>query len=316
MRYKKFQKSNVEVSEIGVGTWAMGGQHFGKADRQESIKAIRKMVEMGVNLIDTAPVYGNGRAEMIVGDVLKEIPREKILISTKVGIVPNYFSDSRTRKDASFSNIIREIESSLMNLGTDYIDFYFVHWPAINTPIAETMMALEFLRKKGAIRFIGVSNFTKEQIEEAEQYGQIDVQQPPYSMVDRTYENLIKWGYEKGIDSFTYGSLGAGILSGAIRSMPNFGENDARHNFYDYYREPKFSKVMELLKVLDTIAEKHNSTVAQTTLNWSTQKEYVGTALVGVRDEKHAADNCAAFDWELDQQDIDMIDAELNRLGL
>lgn len=148
MRYKKLQRANVEVSEIGVGTWAMGGQHFGPANRQESIKAIHKMVDMGVNLIDTAPVYGNGRAEMIVGDVLKEIPRDKVLISTKFGIVPNYFSEGRTRKDASSANIVREIESSLMNLGTDYVDFYFVHWPAVNTPIAETMTALETLRQK------------------------------------------------------------------------------------------------------------------------------------------------------------------------
>ena len=316
MRYKKLQRANVEVSEIGVGTWAMGGQHFGPANRQESIKAIHKMVDMGVNLIDTAPVYGNGRAEMIVGDVLKEIPRDKVLISTKFGIVPNYFSEGRTRKDASSANIVREIERSLMNLGTDYVDFYFVHWPAVNTPIAETMTALETLRQKGAIRFIGVSNFSEEEIEEAEKYGKIDVQQPPYSMVDRSFEGLIKWGYDKGIDSFTYGSLGAGILSGAIRTMPNYGPDDARNNFYDYFREPKFSKVMELLKVLDKVAEKHNSTVAQTTLNWSTQKNYVGTALVGVRDEKHAADNCTAFDWKLDEEDIALIDAELERLGL
>ena len=98
--------------------------------------------------------------------------------------------------------------------------------------------------------------------------------------------------------------------------MPNYGPDDARNNFYDYFREPKFSKVMELLKVLDKVAEKHNSTVAQTTLNWSTQKNYVGTALVGVRDEKHAADNCTAFDWKLDEEDIALIDAELERLGL
>ncbi len=314
MRYKQFHNANVKVSELGIGTWGMGGQHYGSVNRQEAIKAIKKMLEKGVNLIDTAPCYGNGAAEKIVGEALRDIPRDKVLISTKFGLVPNYFAGGLV-KDASFQNVIREVESSLMNLETDYIDFYYVHWPDVNTPMAETMEALKLLKKEGKIRFIGVSNFSVEQIEEARQYGVIDVQQPPFSMVDQTYVKLMEWGMEKGMDSMTYGSLGAGILSGAVRSMPEFGENDARRNFYDFYREPKFSKVMELLKVMDAVAAKHNSTVAQTALNWSTQKDYVGTALVGVRDEKHAEDNCAAFEWKLDQEDMAMLDAELSRLG-
>ena len=205
------------------------------------------MIENGVNLIDTAPCYGNGTSEKIVGEVLKEIPREQVLISTKFGLIPDIYTHGY-KKDTSYKNAMREIQSSLMNLETDYIDFYFVHWPDVNTPIDETMAALEEMKRKGYIRYVGVSNFTAEQIKEAEQYIQIDVQQPLYSMVDRGFEDLMSWGYDRGIDSMTYGSMGAGILSGKIRSVPSFEKNDLRLNFYDVYKEPKFSKIMELLK--------------------------------------------------------------------
>lgn len=187
----------------------------------EAICAIRRMIENGVNLIDTAPCYGNGTSEKIVGEVLKEIPREQVLISTKFGLIPDIYTHGY-KKDTSYKNAMREIQSSLMNLETDYIDFYFVHWPDVNTPIDETMAALEEMKRKGYIRYVGVSNFTAEQIKEAEQYIQIDVQQPLYSMVDRGFEDLMSWGYDRGIDSMTYGSMGAGILSGKIRSVPSF----------------------------------------------------------------------------------------------
>ena len=162
----------------------------------------------------------------------------------------------------------------------------------------------------------GVSNFTAEQIKEAEQYIQIDVQQPLYSMVDRGFEDLMSWGYDRGIDSMTYGSMGAGILSGKIRSVPSFEKNDLRLNFYDVYKEPKFSKIMELLKVMDSIADGHNVPVGQVALNWSTQKEYVGTALVGVRSIEHADENCKTFDWKLTEEEMKILDSKIEECAL
>ena len=203
MRYKKFKNAEIEVSQLAVGTWAIGGQNYGKVDKNEAICAIRRMIENGVNLIDTAPCYGNGTSEKIVGEVLKEIPREQVLISTKFGLIPDIYTHGY-KKDTSYKNAMREIQSSLMNLETDYIDFYFVHWPDVNTPIDETMAALEEMKRKGYIRYVGVSNFTAEQIKEAEQYIQIDVQQPLYSMVDRGFEDLMSWGYDRGIDNTNY----------------------------------------------------------------------------------------------------------------
>lgn len=178
------------------------------------------------------------------------------------------------------------------------------------------MAALEEMKRKGYIRYVGVSNFTAEQIKEAEQYIQIDVQQPLYSMVDRGFEDLMSWGYDRGIDSMTYGSMGAGILSGKIRSVPSFEKNDLRLNFYDVYKEPKFSKIMELLKVMDSIADGHNVPVGQVALNWSTQKEYVGTALVGVRSIEHADENCKTFDWKLTEEEMKILDSKIEECAL
>lgn len=313
MRYKHFQNAGVDVSELAVGTWAIGGDNYGPVDREASIQAIRTMIDNGVNLVDTAPCYGNGYSEKVVGEALAGGYRDKVLISTKVGLVtsPNGYD-----RDSSFKNIMREVESSLYNLKTDHIDFYFVHWPDMNTPFAETMSALELLRKQGKIRFIGVSNFTTEMIEECEKYGKVDVQQPPFSMVDRTFTDLMKWGAARGIDSMTYGSMGAGILSGKYRTTPDFPEGDTRLTFYDYFREPKFSKVQELLKIMDGIAEAHGKPVGQVALNWSTQKDYVGCALVGVRSDAHAIENCSAYDWSLTDEEIATLDAKLDELGL
>ena len=313
MKYKKFKNAGIEVPVLAAGTWAIGGANYGAVDRTDSIKAIRSMVDKGANLIDTAPVYGNGASEKIVGEAISTLSRDKLLISTKFGLRPNPGGYAR---DATYKNCIREAESSLINLGTDYLDFYYVHWPDVNTPISETMSALNVLKKQGKIRFIGVSNFTKEQILEAEEYGQVDVQQPPFSMVDQRYVELIEWGYGKGIDSMIYAPLGAGILTGAIRSMPDFAPGDMRLNFYTFFKEPTFSKIMELLKTLDAISAGNGKPLAQIALNWSVQKNFVGSALVGVRDEKEAQENCAAFDWDLSAAEMKRIDDEIARLEI
>lgn len=316
MRYKQLKKADVQVSEIAVGTWSLGEANYGSVKRSDAEDAIRAAIKEGVNLIDTAPCYGNGASEMIVGEALSDIARSEYLLSTKCTMVPDVHCKGYKR-DGSYQNIMREVKSSLMNLRTDYIDFYFLHYPDPNTPIEESMDAMNRLKKEGVIRFIGVSNFTKEQVEQAMQYGKIDVQQPPFSMVDQRYTQLMEWGYEQGIDNFTYGSLGAGVLSGAYRSKPDFPPNDFRWTFYDFFREPKFSKIQELLKLMDRIGEDHgNRALSEIAINWSTQKEFVGTALVGAGKVKHVQQNCAAFDWMLTKDEIEELDHEILRLGI
>ncbi len=304
MRYKQIGSTNEKVSELTIGTWVMGGMGWEEVNRQENIDAIQVMLDEGVNFIDTALIYGNGVSEEVVGEALHG-KRDKVLLATKGGLLP---VDHHVVKDCTKENMLTQCESSLKRLRTDYVDFYFVHWPDMNTPFAETMDAMNELKKAGKIRFIGVSNFSLEQIAEAEQYCKIDVFQPPYSMVDRTKESLIRWVHDHHIGIMTYGSLGGGILTGAFRTLPKFNPGDVRSFFYDSFREPKFSKVMELLKTLDKIAAVHAASVSQVAINWNTQKSFVDTSIIGISIPKHAKENCAGMKWELSSTEMAAID--------
>ncbi len=316
MRYKHFKNSNVDVSSLAIGTWAIGGARYGETNEKDSINAIHTMIDNGVNLIDTAPAYNCGVSEEIVGRAIKGGYRNKIYISTKFGIGDGMDKAGVIPRDASRSACFKECEDSLKRLQVDHIDFYFVHWPDANTPIAETMDAMLELKKQGKIRFIGVSNFTKEMIEECLQTTMIDAIQPPYSMVNESQKELMQWCNTNGIASFSYGSLGSGILTGAIRKAPNWSPDDFRFTFYDFYKEPKFSKCMQLLNVLDGVSAQNGHTLAQIALNWSTQKDYVGTALCGVRNSEEALENCAAFDWQLTNDEIEFIDNKLKHINI
>ena len=316
MRYKHFKNADVDVSALAVGTWAIGGARYGEVNEKDSIAAIHKMIENGVNLIDTAPAYNCGISEQIVGRALKGGYREKVLISTKFGIGDGMDKAGVIPRDASRKACFAECEDSLRRLDVDYLDFYFVHWPDVNTPLAETMDAMLELKKQGKIRFIGVSNFDKPMIEECLKTTMIDAVQPPYSMVNQSEKELMEWCASQGIASFSYGSLGSGILTGAIREIPNWDPLDFRFTFYDFYKEPKFSKCMELLKTLDEISKNNGHPLAQIALNWSTQKDYVGTALCGVRNVDEVIENCAAFDWMLTNEEMAIIDAKLKELNI
>lgn len=320
MRYKTFGSTKQEISSVAVGTWAMGGANsaggsFGEVDRSESIEAIKAMLDEGVNIIDTAPIYGEGVAEEIVGEAIKGYDRAKLHIATKFGSYISHF-DGKPVRNNKYDPIMREFEDSLARLGTDYIDFYLMHWPDVNTPIEETMAALNDLKKAGKIRYTGLCNASKELIEEALQYGEVNVIQPPFSMVNQSQKELMQWAESKGIATMTSGSLGAGILTGTIRELPKFDEKDFRLTFYPFFKEPTFSKIMELLKTLDRIAEKYDKPVAQVAINWSTQQSFVNTALLGVRNPQEAKINCEAFSWQLADEDLAAINAELERLEI
>ena len=297
----------MQVSEIALGTWAIGGSGWGDTSRVESISAIHEMIEHGVNFIDTAIVYNNGVSEKIVGEAIQG-RRKDVYLATKGGI---YNNGHHVVKDGTKENILSQCDESLKNLGTDYIDLYFVHWPDSNTLFSETFDAMHQLQKAGKIRYIGVSNFTLEQIYDAEKYVEIAAFQPPYSMVERDQERLIQWVHDHNIGIMTYGSLGAGILTGAYRALPKFDLSDMRYVFYDYFREPKFTKTMELLKTLDKIAEKRQVPISQIAINWNVQKEFVDTSILGVRTTRHAKENCMAMNWQLAAEEMAEIDAAI-----
>ena len=313
MRYKIFGKTGLNISQVSAGTWGAGGSGWGKADRSDVIGALRSMLDYGVNLIDTAPVYGMGYAEELVAEAIRGVDREKLIISTKGGLKIDDPAGG-VKKIASRQEMINGCEASLRRLGVDYIDILFIHWPDASTPVAETLEAMNDLKAQGKIGHIGLSNFSIPEMREASKHAVIGAIQPPFSMVEQSALDIMKWAEADNIGCMTYASLGAGILSGAIRQITDFGAGDVRGGFYDYFKEPKFSKVMALLRAMDKIAEDRGVTHAQIAINWVAQKSYAHTALVGVRKTAHAADNCGAMDWLLTDGEIAVLDAESTKL--
>ena len=314
MRYKSAKNAGIEISEMAVGTWAIGGQMWGEVNDLDSIKAIRAMIDNGVNLVDTAPIYADGHSEEVVGKALLDGYREKVIISTKFGV--SYAPDGSVINNNSYDNVIFECDESLRRLQTDVIDIYIVHWPDPNTSIEETMSALNYLKEQGKIKFIGMSNYDKAGIQEAQKYAQIDFVQLPFSMVKEDDKALLEWCESEGMGIMTYGSLGSGILTGAIRQKPDWSADDVRLTFYDYYHEPKFSKILTLLETMDKIAAKYNVPLAQIAMNWSGAKEFVTTSIVGVRNEAEVIENTAAYTWSLDASDVQLLDDKLAELKI
>ena len=309
MEYTEFGKTRLHVSRMCLGTWGIGGagwDHYSDETRMDAIKAA---VDCGINFIDTAPAYNGGRAEQYIGQVLQKLGvRKEVILSTKCG---NEFINGKYIRCGAANKIIRECEESLHNLKTDYIDVYLVHWPDSNVPMEETMDALNTLKKQGKILHIGVSNFTKEQIEEAEKYCDIEVYQPQYSMVDRNEEQLIQWAYAQKIGVMTYGTLGGGILTGKYRELKEYGVNDNRKRFYPYFKEPLFSKVMILLKTMDQISMERNVPLTQIALNWALQKPFISSCIMGAQSRDKIEENCKVFEWELSSDEIHLLEQAL-----
>ncbi len=319
MRYKKLGGTGVDVSQIALGTWAIGGKNWGNVDDNMSIKAIHQMIDNGVNFIDCAPTYGMGHAEEVLGKALKG-KRDKVTLLTKCGIrwpdeARKDFNQGAIR-DSSKKSILKQIDDSLKRLNTDYIDVYLIHWPDVNTPLEETVEAFEELKKTGKIKYTGVSNFEEPMLSKLFELNALDVVQFPYSMVNRTKEDVLKEYYEKDVGTMSYGSLGAGILTGTIRELPNFEKDDARLGFYDFFEEPKFSKVMKLLETMDLIAKERNVPLSQIAVNWNTQNNFITTSIMGVRNPNEANENCAAFNWSLTDEEMNMLNTAIeNTVG-
>ena len=311
MRYKAFGSTGLQVSEMALGTWGMGGSGWDDYSEDTRLDAIRAAVECGVNFIDTAPAYNNGVAERFVGKAVKEMGvRDKVIIATKCG---NDFINGAYVRNGSRDNILRECEESLRNLQTDHIDLYLIHWPDVKVPFQETMEALTLLKEQGKVLHVGVSNFSVEQMEEAGKYCPIEAYQPQYSMVCRSNEAQIKWAAEQGMGVMAYGSLGAGILTGAYRTLTNVPASDNRSRFYKHFQEPMFSKVMKLLGVMDEIAAQRQVPLSQIAINWAAQKPFISSCIVGAQTRKKIEENCACFDWSLTETEMRTLDEAIHR---
>ncbi len=305
MRLKKLGDTELQVSTVALGTWPMGGTTYGYVDDNESIATIHAALDAGINLIDTAPGYGNGRAEEVIGKAIKQ-RRDEVVIATKVGIVE---SPRNHHRDLSPASIRREIDDSLRRLDVETIDLYQIHWPDRTTPIEDSLAELAKQQQAGKFRYLGVSNFDLKLLKEATSIMKISSLQPHYSLLNREIEaEILPFCQANKISILAYGSLGSGILAGKYQEQPKFDPDDTRYNFYRFFHEPMWSKAKQLLDVLENIANRHQRPVSHVAINWITQKESVASALVGARKPAQIKENAAAGEWLLTAADLEEIE--------
>ncbi len=320
MEYRQLGDSDVKVSAVTLGTWAIGGWMWGGTDEAAAVAAIRKAVDVGMTSIDTAPIYGMGLSEEIVGKAIAG-RRERVQVLTKYGMrwdlaEGQHWFDTKTpegrqvkvHRCAKPHSVIEECERSLKRLGVDAIDLYQCHWRDPTTPVAETMQAIDKLLKAGKIRAAGVSNFSAEEIDAARKVVPLASDQPPYSMLRREIEaDVLPYCRAHKVGVIVYSPLQLGILTGKVTMDRQFPPDDQRAGS-PYYSPENRRKVLEFLEQIRPIAEAHDATLAQLVINWTIHRDGVTAALVGARNPAQAAENAAADDFKL-------TDAETKRIG-
>ncbi len=329
MEYRKIGKSELELSTVTFGAWAAGGWMWGGTERGDAVKAILASYEAGVTSIDTAPVYGQGTSEEIVGEALKELPRDKVQVLTKYGLrwdvkKGEYYFQSKNNQGETIDlykysgkeSVIEECENSLRRLGTDYIDLLQIHWADPTTPIQETMEAVGKLIKDGKVRYAGVCNYDVSQLEEATKYVDIVSDQVPYSMLKRDVEKeLVPHVIANNQSILAYSPLERGILTGKIKPGYQFGEGDHRAGL-PYYKDENIRRTNAFLEKLKPLAEEKNATLAQLVIRWTVEQPGITIALVGARNADQAIQNARAMDLKLSEDEIGFITDELNKLQL
>ncbi|MGC9356148.1 MAG: aldo/keto reductase [Mariniphaga sp.] len=329
MKKVKLPGTDVKITPLTFGAWAIGGWFWGGAEEKESIRAIESAIDNGMTTIDTAPIYGFGQSEEIVGKAIKG-KRDKVQILTKFGlrwdvVTPNKHIEKTTDNQGNTisvyrlgtkESVIKECENSLRRLGTDHIDLFQQHWPDSLTPVEETMEALEILKKQGKIKAGGVSNYSSEQMAAADKYFRLASNQVPYSMVLRDIEKeLIPYCIANNKAIIAYSPLQRGILTGKITADYKFNEGDHRPDT-PFYKEPNLSRINQFLKEIKPIAESKNATLAQLVIRWTLYQPGITCVLVGARNEKQVHENVKAAKLILSCDEMKLINEKLNNLNL
>ncbi|SHE97635.1 Predicted oxidoreductase [Fodinibius roseus] len=329
MEYRALGNTDLNLSVVTFGAWAAGGWMWGGTEQNNSVEAIRAAYDHGVTSIDTAPVYGQGLSEKIVGEAISDIPRDEVQILTKYGLrwdtdkghfrfasKDNHGNDIDMHEYAARESVMKECEDSLRRLGTDYIDLYQIHWPDPTTPVEETMEAMDRLKEQGKIREAAVCNYNVEQLKEAEQYHNIVSNQVPYSMLQRDIEeDVVPYCIEHGKGILAYSPLQRGLLTGKMEPGQDFSEGDHRAD-NPYFSDENIRRTNAFLEKIYPIAEAHDATLAQLTIRWTIQQPGITIALVGARNEEQATQNAKAADIKLSDEEIATINSELDELEL
>ncbi len=328
MKKVQLGKSDIHVTPLTFGAWAIGGWMWGGADRKQAIEAIHASIDLGVSSIDTAAIYGFGRSEEIVGEAVKG-KRDKVEILTKYGMnweehkgefyfetIHNDGYPVKVYKHASKESVIAECEDSLKRLKTDYIDLYQIHWPDIKTPVEETMEAIDQLLREGKIRAAGVCNYSVELAEEAMKHVLLASNQVPYSMVRRDIEEeLVPWSINNDVSILAYSPLQRGLLTGKITPDYEFCEGDTRPDS-SYFSPDNIRLVNSFLNEIKPIADEHNATIAQLVTAWTLAQPGITVSLVGARNRKQVEDNSAAMNLNISEDEIAVITGKLDQLKL
>ncbi|MDP4092921.1 MAG: aldo/keto reductase [Bacillota bacterium] len=312
MEFQDFSVKGMKISRIGLGTWAIGGWLWGGTDEKEAINTIQSAVDMGINLIDTAPVYGFGHSEEVVGKALKERGlRDKAVIATKCGL--NWDKDENVFRDCTEERLRQELEDSLRRLQTDHIDIYQIHWPDIKEPFANTAKLLASFVLEGKIRAIGVSNFSVEQMEEWRKYAPIHSIQPSYNIFESDMSrDIIPYALKNGISILGYSSLCRGLLSGKYTLDTKFNKGDMRDQDDPKFHGENFKKHLEAVEELKEIAAGLGKTVAQLAVRWVLDKG-VTCALWGARNVKQLEAMPGAMDWKLTDEQMKKMESIVNK---
>lgn len=308
MEFVKITGTDITASRIGLGTWAIGGWMWGGTDERQSILTIHAALDKGINLIDTAPAYGQGRSEEIVGKALKEYGRrDEIVIATKTGL--DWVGETVFRNGTK-ARIKKEAEDSLKRLQTDYIDIYQVHWPDPLTPIEETAEAMHELYKEGKIRAIGVSNFSPEQMDRFKSAAPLHTVQPPYNLFERGIEkDILPYCQQHGLTTLLYGSLCRGLLTGKMSKERVFTGDDLR-NTDPKFQEPRYSQYLDAVAALEKLAkERFGKSVLALAVRWVLDQPGASIALWGARRPDQVEPVNGLFDFTLDEQTKKDIDA-------
>jgi aryl-alcohol dehydrogenase-like predicted oxidoreductase len=331
LKYKSLGKSGINASVVAYGAWAIGGWMWGGTEEKEAIESIHAALDSGINFFDTAPIYGFGTSEMILGKSLKG-KRDKAIIATKLGMVwdtdkGNYAFSSdqdsikkdkgsiRVHKYLGRDSVRKEVEASLKRLNTDYIDLYQTHWQDSTTPIEETMDELCKLRDEGKIRAIGVCNVNLEQLDKYSSVGQVDTDQEKYSLLDRELEDYnLKYSDENKLGFLAYSPMANGLLTGKVSTERVFPDGDLRNNKKRFSIENR-KKVIDTFKLLDSLKEKYNATYTQLILAWTLHQKGCSHVLAGSRNVIQVQENAKAGIIDFDKSDINVFNDVVEILG-
>ncbi|MER3446351.1 MAG: hypothetical protein C4291_05645 [Candidatus Dadabacteria bacterium] len=321
MEYRRLGNTDLKLSVIGFGCWAMGGG-WGQTDDRESIAAVRRALDLGVNFFDTADIYGFGHSEKMLSKALGSL-RKDVIIATKGGLA--WDEHGCMFRSSSRHHITNAVEASLKRLKTDYIDLYQIHWPDLHTPFETTMKVMDELIRSGKVRYVGVSNFTVNQIKECMKIRPVHSIQPPYNMLMREVEeDLLPFCKKNGIGVVAYGPLAYGLLTGKFTKDTEFPKTDWRsgelfpdpgdwQRHIDLFHGRQFMRNLRIVERLKRIADKHGKTVGQLAIAWVLSNPSITSAIVGAKRPSQVEENVGGAGWQISKEELLRIDGILNK---